>query len=166
MDFSTQPHIYERLDPTVFNYLVGRLYIMFSEDPSNSGKIHSDVKRRWEMGDEDVRGGMVELADLARRGKDLLINKGNKTRDQESLKVLGGLMDQNFDIRRRLFGDLVLGERNLWMIEMARGLGAAAKMTGSGGCALILDLDDKASQLEQEAQVEGFTFLPVRLPDC
>lgn len=37
----------------------------------------------------------------------------------------GELMDQNFDTRRRLFGDAVLGSVNLRMIETARSVGGA-----------------------------------------
>jgi hypothetical protein len=45
-------------------------------------------------------------------------------------------MDTNFDLRRRMFGDGVLGPTNLDMIAAARSVGAAAKFTGSGGAIL------------------------------
>lgn len=162
MDFSVIPHAYERIDPDP--QIIDKMFIMYSEDlSSDSGKIHSDVKHRWEQGDEDVRAGMMELAGLARTGRDILMD-GGEVPPEVSLRQLGKLMDRNFDIRRRLFGDEVLGDRNLRMIELARSYGAAAKMTGSGGCALVLDLDDKAHLLLHEAILEGFTLKHLKLP--
>ncbi len=70
-------------------------------------------------------------------------------------------MDRNFDLRRRMFGDRVLGEQNLRMIELARSLGCAAKFTGSGGAALILCRDtEQARRLREEAPKKGFTVVP------
>lgn len=34
--------------------------------------------------------------------------------------LLGQLMDRNFDLRRKIFGDRALGQANLRMIELAR----------------------------------------------
>ena len=34
------------------------LWLAFLSDPSNSGKIHSDVKTRWQQGDKEVRRSM------------------------------------------------------------------------------------------------------------
>lgn len=51
---------------------------------------------------------------------------------------LASLMDQNFAVRRRVYGDEALGERNLEMLQTAKGVGASAKFCGSGGCVLAL----------------------------
>ena len=53
--------------------------------------------------------------------------------------ALAGLMDRNFDTRRRLFGDAVLGEVNLRMIECARSVG--------GGYASLMVHNKLASEL-------------------
>lgn len=53
--------------------------------------------------------------------------------------ALAGLMDRNFDTRRRLFGNAVLGEVNLRMIECARSVG--------GGCASLVMHNNLASEL-------------------
>lgn len=42
-------------------------------------------------------------------------------------------MNDNFDIRRRIYGDQALGEANLEMVETARCHGSCAKFAGSGG---------------------------------
>lgn len=62
-------------------------------------------------------------------------------------------MDTNFDLRRRMFGDGVLGPTNLDMIAAARSVGAAAKFTGSGGA--ILALCPQGAAQEQALQGGG-----------
>jgi len=42
----------------------------------------------------------------------------------------------------QMFGDAVIGELNLKMIEVARAVGAAAKFAGSGGACVVLPHDD------------------------
>lgn len=51
---------------------------------------------------------------------------------------LASLMDQNFAIRKRMYGDEALGAESLEMIKTAKSVGAAAKFCGSGGCILAL----------------------------
>ena len=43
------------------------------------------------------------------------------------------LMDENFDTRRMIYGDEVLGSPNLDMVAIARRYGSSAKFCGSGG---------------------------------
>jgi glucuronokinase len=50
---------------------------------------------------------------------------------------LGSMMDQNWNLRRGMYGDEALGDVNLEMIECARSVGAAAKFCGSGGAVLV-----------------------------
>ena len=47
------------------------------------------------------------------------------------------LMNQNFDARRRIYGDEALGSVNIDMVETARAAGAGAKLSGSGGAVLV-----------------------------
>ena len=58
-------HRYEALDPAG----LPTLYVVYSANPSNSGRVHSDVKKRWLAGDADVRRGMEKIAELARLGR-------------------------------------------------------------------------------------------------
>ena len=45
--------------------------------------------------------------------------------EQRQLHRLPALMDRNFDLRRAMFSDEVLGARNLRMVELARSVGGA-----------------------------------------
>ena len=49
--------------------LLPRLHIMYAQCPSDSGKVHSDVKQRWLSGDRDVQDGMEELAGIVDAGR-------------------------------------------------------------------------------------------------
>ena len=57
------------------------------------------------------------------------------------------LMDQNFDLRRKILGDHIIGKKNLEMINIARSCGCAAKFSGSGGA--IIGLYQAQEQLEE-----------------
>lgn len=50
---------------------------------------------------------------------------------------LGSMLDQNFELRRGVYGDAALGATNVEMVETARAVGAAAKFCGSGGAVLV-----------------------------
>ncbi len=45
--------------------------------------------------------------------------------------TLAALMDRNFDLRRRMFGDAALGALNLRMVLAARALGGARLVSSS-----------------------------------
>ena len=45
---------------------------MWCDNPSDSGKVHSDVRRRWDEGDALVRETMREVAGYAETGADAL----------------------------------------------------------------------------------------------
>jgi len=51
-------------------------------------------------------------------------------------------MDENLNTRRRIYGDLVLGEANLEMVQIARDHGSPAKFAGSGGAVFGLCVDE------------------------
>lgn len=77
---------------------------------------------------------------------------------------LGTLMNANFDLRRRLYGDECIGARNLQMIQTARKLGLPAKFTGSGGAVMGICEDhvqfEKAKQTFEDLQCSLTTLLP------
>ncbi len=73
---------------------------------------------------------MIAIADLADKARDCLL-KGDKA-------ALALLMDQNFALRRHLYGDAVVGYKNIQAASVAHSLGLAAKFTGSGGAFLCL----------------------------
>lgn len=45
---------------------------MYLGDPSDSGKIHSDVSARWRQGDSDVINGMKRFADITDQARCIL----------------------------------------------------------------------------------------------
>uniref|UniRef100_A0ACD5TBU9 Uncharacterized protein n=1 Tax=Avena sativa TaxID=4498 RepID=A0ACD5TBU9_AVESA len=152
MDFS-QEHmdklghgIYTPLDVN----LLPPLYLIYAENPSDSGKVHSSVRQRWLDGDEFVISSMKEVAQQAYDGHNALL--------QKNYTDLARLMNRNFDLRRQMFGDDALGALNIKMVEVARSVGAASKFTGSGGVvvALCLDGDVQAELLKKACQEAGF----------
>ncbi|CAB4415107.1 unnamed protein product [Rhizophagus irregularis] len=122
--------IYERLD---INSLPKGLWIAYELNPSDSGKIHSDVRKRYERGDQKVIDAMKQLISFTEQARNILIHKNESKR-----RELAKLMNKNFELRREIFGDQILGQTNLFIIELARKYNFAAKFTGSGGAILGL----------------------------
>ena len=49
--------------------LLPTLWLLVSNDPSDSGKAHSSVRQRWQAGDPGLRSDMAAVAGLAQRGR-------------------------------------------------------------------------------------------------
>ena len=147
--------IYEELDPT----LLKNVYIAFDPNRAEeSGKAHKKVKRLFEEKKPDILSAMSEFADIAQRGRDLLvsqsINPNNRTIEQ-----LASLVNANFDLRDKIFN---VAEENRRMVMTARGAGASAKFAGSGG-AIVGTFEGEAQfqQLSKAlAQIGCTTFIP------
>lgn len=141
--------------------LLPPLHLIYAENPSDSGKVHSTVRQRWLNGDEFIISSMQEVANLAKEGRIALLEK--------DYSKLAKLMNRNFDLRRSMFGDDALGAINIKMVEVARKVGAASKFTGSGG-AVVAFCPDGPSQvklLENECQEAGFIVIPLKVvPSC
>ncbi|XP_060193047.1 glucuronokinase 1-like [Lycium barbarum] len=137
--------------------LLPPLYLIYAENPSDSGKVHSTVRQRWLDGDEFIRSTMEEVANIAVEGRKALLEK--------DYNKLTALMNHNFDLRRRMFGDDALGAMNIEMIEIARRVGAASKFTGSGGAVVVFcpDGPSQVKQLEDACHSAGFTFQPIKV---
>ena len=117
---------YTRLEPS----LLPPLYLVYCDNPGDSGAVHSSVRKRWEAGEPEVRALMARVAELPPRGLAAL-RAGDA-------KAFAALMDENFALRRQLFGDEVVGQTNLDMVAVCRSVGAAAKFSGSGGAVVAL----------------------------
>jgi len=151
MDFNEQ-HMgqhghgrYESLDPD----LLPPLFVAFMSDPSSLNRLHNAVRYRFESGDPAVRQAMRQWAQYAEEAKQALA-AGEKGR-------LAELMNANFDLRRRIYGEAALGERNLEMIEIARRLGLCSKFTGSGGAVVgICEDDDLFGRLQAAYADRGY----------
>ena len=125
---------YKPLDP---NWLPP-LFLAYLSKPEDSGKAHSDVRARWHRGDPDVVEAMHSFAQFATLGMDALAN-GDVGR-------FSSLMDQNFNLRWKIFGDKVIGPGNLEMVHIARENGAPAKFSGSGGAIVGVYKDEEHFQ--------------------
>ncbi len=97
-----------------------------------SGRVHSDVRARWEKGELLVIETLSNIADLARQGHEALLNG--------QTHLLPELVNQNFDYRKQIFP---ISAANQAMIDTARRCGASASFTGSGG-SIIGTYDDDA----------------------
>ncbi|CAE8614520.1 unnamed protein product [Polarella glacialis] len=73
---------------------------------------------------------MRTFGELAVRAKEAIEKKDHAG--------LADLMDQNFALRRQLYGDNCLGKKNLQMVEICKANGCAVKFPGSGGAVLGL----------------------------
>jgi len=105
------------------------------------------VRNRWANNEPLIVEGMKTLASFADQASEALENRNTKR--------LGELMNNNFKLRRQMYGDEVIGKLNLKMIEIAYENNAYAKFTGSGGCILILpsettNIDRLLNQYEKE----------------
>ena len=154
MDFdleyaATRGHgLYEPMDIK----LLPPLYLAYADTPSDSGAVHSKVRYRWEQGDPEVVNGMREFALITDMARDAL--------QRGDYPLLGTLMDLNFDLRRKLYGDECIGRRNLEMIELARSVGLPAKFSGSGGAIVgICDTVEKFRAARRVFSERGFSFL-------
>jgi glucuronokinase len=126
MDFGPDGQ-YERLDPGVLPPLV----VAWRADAAqHSGSVHGSLRTRFEGGEPEVVNGMAELGELARTARTALIaaQRGR----------FAHAVDSSFAVRRRL---LELDPRHVEMIDRARGLGAGANYTGSGGAIVAVCID-------------------------
>lgn len=137
--------------------LLPPLHLIYAENPSDSGKVHSSVRQKWLNGDEFIISSMKEVATVAEEGRTAILEK--------NYKKLAELMNRNFNLRRRMFGDECLGALNIEMVEVARRVGAASKFTGSGGAVVAFcpDGPSQVKQLEDACQKAGFIVQPIQI---
>jgi glucuronokinase len=103
------------------------LFVAYREDLSQGTEVyHSDLRLRYERGDDDVVSAIDRWAELAREANRLLGEKPGADLPQQ----LSKLVNENFDLRSSLYD---VGEGNREMVRIARNLGCSAKFAGSGG---------------------------------
>jgi len=123
----TSAGIYSPLDPA----LLPDMYLAYNTAVGgDSGSVHNTVRERWEKQDPELVQRMLELGGYADQCASAL-------RNRDYVK-LGELMDANFAMRRHIYGDAVVGAKNIAVIEQVRRYGMAAKFTGSGGAIVCL----------------------------
>jgi len=133
--------------------LVPDLYLAhISHSTVTSGRAHNPIHYRFANGDREVIAAMRQFAEYAEEALGVL-----QARDY---RRLGELMDANFDLRRRIYGDEAIGASNLEMVALARSFGLPAKFTGSGGAVVgILWPDSPVAEIERAFTERGYRFM-------
>jgi glucuronokinase len=146
--------LYEQMD----SRLLPNLFLAYTYNPGkDSGKMHNEVRFRFNQGDEEIINAMATFASYAQEAKHAL--------EERDHKRFGELMNMNFDLRRKVYGDKVIGEESLRMIEIARSLGATSKFPGSGGAVIGMYEDEEHYEKLRGAYLShGFRFTRV-VPD-
>ncbi|KAL1367928.1 hypothetical protein AAHE18_01G070700 [Arachis hypogaea] len=146
MDFSKENMdklghgVYEPLDMN----LLRPLHLIYAENPSDSGKVHSQVRQRWLNGEEFIVSSMKEVANLAKEGR--------KALEENDKSKLAALMNRNFDLRMSMFGDAALEK-------------SAPKFTGSGEAVVVYcpHGNSHVKLLKEECNQIGFVLQPIEL---
>lgn len=127
------------------------LWLAYLSDPSDSGRIHSNVRQRWLSGEPVVVEAMRSFAELTDQARAAITGR--------DWSRLAQLMDQNFELRRSVYTDDCLGPGNLRMVQLARQFGSAVKLPGSGGAVVGLCLDQaRLVEMRQAFQEAGCVF--------
>jgi glucuronokinase len=128
LDFSDQTRPRDESCYTVFaDPLPPMLVAWVPAGGRSSGITHSDLKERWQRGDDDVTRAMRSIA----AGVDRAI----RALRANDLVAFADAVDANFDLRCSVT-DVTAEDRE--MVEIARVAGAAAKLCGSGGAVLVV----------------------------
>ncbi|KAI0565815.1 Nucleotide-diphospho-sugar transferase [Gracilaria domingensis] len=96
----------------------------------SSGKVHGNLRSRYSNGDQTIPIAVRQLIEL--------VDKGKKALESGDDNRLPELFNRNFELRIELVGDTAIGDANKKLTSVAKEAGFAAKMTGSGGCALCI----------------------------
>jgi glucuronokinase len=119
---------YDRINPA----LLPKLYVAYNTNLSKvSGKVHSDVRTRFDRGETDVINVLSQIAQKAKDGHTALM----EGRPDD----LHELMNENFNLRCQIYN---VPESNKRLINAARECGASAKFAGSGGTIIGIYRDD------------------------
>ncbi|KAI9010079.1 nucleotide-diphospho-sugar transferase [Hyaloraphidium curvatum] len=139
MDFGGDafaPGKVQHLDPALLPPIV----IAWHGQPGqSSGDVHAPIFERFQKGDAQIRRVMDEMASNAVAAKEALLRG-----DAEGFRAC---VDRNFDLRREIF---VISDADLQLIDLGRGLGAGAKLPGSGGAVLFACRDGEHQALIAE----------------
>ncbi|XP_055751982.1 glucuronokinase with putative uridyl pyrophosphorylase isoform X2 [Salvelinus fontinalis] len=126
-------------------------WLAYLSDPSDSGRIHSNVRQRWLNGEAEVVEAMKSFAALTDQARDALQGM--------DWSRLAQLMDENFALRRSVYTEDCLGPGNLKMVQLARQFGSAVKLPGSGGAVVGLCLDQvRLVEMRKAFQEAGCVF--------
>ncbi len=102
--------------------------------------VHGDLRRRFDAGDQAVRGAMSQLKAHA-------VSAANAFAAGDA-EWLGESMDATYELRASMI-DLVPG--HVEMIDAARSAGASANYTGSGGAIVVLSPNDEVDSATRQS---------------
>ena len=145
---------YERFDlPDHLN-----LFIAYRTDLAEGSEVlHSRLREEYNAGKKEVLDAMKEWAFLTEE-----MRKAVKEDDREKI---AHLINRNFDLRCEVCASSV-STKNRRMVELARSVGASAKLTGSGGAIIGSYKDEKMykqlASLLKENDIETLKPLIVR----
>ena len=167
MDFTNNLNGNGNIYTPVAVRLLPNMYLVYNiHVGGDSGKVHSTVKERWLNRDPGLITGMATLGQYADEAKNALENG-----DAGALAVL---MQKNFAMRRELYGDDVVGEKNIAVIMELERFGLAGKFTGSGGAIVCQRLNNEMNWFQEDKEKEisevildkyGFAFCRVHIPE-
>ncbi len=144
--------IYRKIDKK----LLPKLFLIYSNAPSESGKVHSKVGFRFKRGEKKVVKGMKDLAKLT--------DKAYRQIKKKDFANLAKLFNRNFAIRREIYGNEVIGKRNLEMIKLPRKIGLSSKFSGSGGAIIgIWQKKEEFAKLEQLCSKNDFKVTKIKI---
>ena len=141
--------------------LLPPLFLAYRSASGESGKIHNNVRYRYEDGDPEVIRAMKQFAQFAVQAREAL-HAGD-------METLAALFNRNFDLRRRIFGDKAMDPRDIEMVELARSRGCPAKFSGSRAAVVGFCLDPNEMERLGDAYAQaGFSFETIRVetPDA
>jgi len=152
MDFDSS-YWYEPMDPA----RLPPLYVAHHESLGEPTEVfHSNLRERYNRGDETVVGAMKCCAELAASGREALI-----AGDAERLACL---MNRNFDTRRAIYR---LPAWQIDMVETARTCGASANFAGSGGAIVGTYQSETAfERLKASLAAIGSRTIKPQVSDC
>ncbi|NMA47454.1 MAG: GHMP kinase [Lentisphaerae bacterium] len=111
-----------------------RFFVAFRTDLAEGSEIlHSHLREDYEAGVPQVLEAMKEWASLTDQAMEAM--------EKRQYEKLPALLNRNFDLRCEVCGNSV-SAKNRRMIELARSVGAPAKLTGSGGAMIGIYEDD------------------------
>ncbi|MEI7834341.1 MAG: hypothetical protein WCJ56_14225 [bacterium] len=143
---------YQPLPPS----LLPPLYLAYSNNPSNSGKIHKSVRELWLNGDPVVRDSMLTFANFAELGKQALVDGDHA--------YFAHLMGDAFLLRRKIFGDVVLGVDNLRLTEIANSHGITGATCGSGGAIVgVKGSEAQNTALKKDLLAAGYAYVDIEI---
>lgn len=143
---------YQRLDPG----LLPRIYVACRTSLGEGTEVfHSNIRERWRAGDPEVVEAMHTWADYAEQGRSALL--------AGDTAALNRLIDQNFDLRSRIYR---IDSGNLEMVRAARAAGASANFAGSGGAIVGAYADEPMfERLVENMRRLGVMVLKPRIVD-